>query len=202
MKIKEVVIASTNKGKIKEFQEMFQSFGIRVRTLEEFGEIPDIEEDGESFEENAKKKAETICDQLQLPTIADDSGLMVDALGGQPGIYSARFAGEEKNDQKNIHKLLNMMTSIDMEKRTAQFVSVIAFAIPGEETIIVRGTCKGMIGYEPKGEHGFGYDPIFYLPQYKMTMAEIDPTLKNQISHRAHAIRKLKNKIEYVDLKS
>lgn len=100
MKIKEVVIASTNKGKIKEFQEMFQSFGIRVRTLEEFGEIPDIEEDGESFEENAKKKAETICDQLQLPTIADDSGLMVDALGGQPGIYSARFAGEEKNDQK------------------------------------------------------------------------------------------------------
>ncbi len=189
--LKEVVIATKNQGKRKEFASMLNKLGIQVRSLVEFPEVPEVIEDGTSFEENAKKKAETISEYLKLPVIADDSGLMVDALNGEPGIYSARFAGEEQDDQKNNQKLLLLLKEIEKEERAAQFVSAIAFAIPGKSTIIVRGTLKGLIMTESKGSNGFGYDPLFYLPEFDKTMAEISPELKNKISHRAKALAEL-----------
>ncbi|OEF99993.1 non-canonical purine NTP pyrophosphatase [Vulcanibacillus modesticaldus] len=188
---KEVIVATKNQGKLKEFSKMLGDLGINVRSLTDFDDVPEIVEDGETFEENARKKAEFIKNLYNLPTIADDSGLMVDILDGKPGIYSARFAGEEKNDQKNMEKLLSLLQDVEIKERTARFVSAIALAIPGEETIIVRGTCEGLISYEPRGKNGFGYDPIFYLPQYDKTMAEITPELKNQISHRSNALKEL-----------
>lgn len=187
----EVIIASKNHGKLNEFESMLHKLGINVRSISEFDDVPDVVEDGDTFEENAKKKAEIVSDFLKLPVIADDSGLMVDALDGRPGIYSARFAGEEKNDQKNNEKLLNLLRDIETGKRIAQFVSVIALAIPGEPTILARGTVSGVINKEPKGKNGFGYDPLFYLPDYQKTMAEVDPELKNKISHRAEALKEL-----------
>lgn len=193
----DVIIATKNQGKLEEFARMLSKLGIKARSLAAFDPVPEVEEDGDTFEENAKKKAVFYRNLLNLPVIADDSGLMVDVLNGKPGIYSARFAGEEKNDQKNNEKLLHLLEGIEEEKRTAKFVSVIAFALPGESTITVRGECEGNIGFTPEGNNGFGYDPLFYLPDYKKNMAEISPELKNQISHRAKALQKLMEELNY-----
>lgn len=192
---KEVVVATKNQGKLKEFIKMFKELNIAVRSLNEFENIPDIEETGKTFEENARIKAEYIRDLLNLPTVADDSGLMVDYLNGQPGIYSARFAGEDKNDKINNEKLLSMLVGVDEAKRTAKFVSAIAIAVPNEETVIAKGTVSGVISLTPKGNNGFGYDPLFYLPEYQKTMAELTPEQKNKISHRANALENLRKKI-------
>ena len=189
--LKEVVIATLNEGKLKEFKSLLGQLGIEVHSLDEFKNIPDVEETGKTFEENAKIKAEFIRDLLNIPVIADDSGLVVDALNGQPGIYSARFAGVEKNDQKNNEKLLALLQGVEPSKRTARFISTIALALPKEQTIVVRGTVEGIIGYELKGSNGFGYDPLFFLQEYQKTMAEISPDLKNKISHRARAMQEL-----------
>jgi len=189
--VKEVVVATKNPGKLNEFVRMLHTFDIRIHSLDDYPNIPDIVEDGSTFEENAKKKAEFIRDLLHIPALADDSGLMVDALDGAPGIYSARFAGEEKNDEKNMQKLLEQLQGMEGENRKAHFVSVIALAVPQEPTIVVRGTLSGVIAMEPRGNHGFGYDPIFYLPEYQKTLAEISHELKNKISHRAAALEKL-----------
>ncbi len=194
--IHEVVIATRNNGKLKEFSAMLKPLNIKVYTLDEYGNIPEIEEDGSTFAENAKKKAEFIRDYLQLPAIADDSGLVVDVLQGKPGIYSARFAGEDKDDHKNNKKLLDSLSNISKKDRTAQFVSAIALAIPNEETIIVHGYVKGIIAFKPKGANGFGYDPLFYLPEYDKTMAEIPTEFKNKISHRANALKNLTEVLE------
>lgn len=190
--MKKIIIATKNEGKVREFKDFFNKYGIQVQSLLDLSDpIPDIEETGDTFEENAALKAEQIASIYQQPVLADDSGLMVDALGGQPGIYSARYAGEEKSDSKNNEKLLRELEIIPDSKRTAKFICVLAIAFPEGETIFRTGYVEGKIGFEPIGNYGFGYDPIFIPEGYNQTMAELPPEVKNEISHRSHAIRKL-----------
>ncbi|MGD9677438.1 MAG: XTP/dITP diphosphatase [Vulcanibacillus sp.] len=188
---KEIVIASRNKGKLDEFKSIFSSLGVTIKSLDDYLEIADVVEDGHTFGENACKKAETISRLINLPVLADDSGLVVDALDGKPGIYSARYAGEEKDDRKNNEKLLNSLEGVDLKRRTARYICALALSVPKSNTIIIKGTCEGLIGLEAKGSNGFGYDPLFYLPDYNQTMAEISPKLKNIISHRAVALNEM-----------
>ncbi|WP_053219041.1 XTP/dITP diphosphatase [Virgibacillus senegalensis] len=187
-----LIIATKNRGKVEDFRNLFSKYNISIKSLLDLEEnIPDIEETGETFEENAALKAETIAKRFSLPVLADDSGLEVDALDGRPGIYSARFAGLEKSDQANIDKLLKELEGIPEEKRAARFVCVLAVARPGKTTIFKRGTCEGRIAEKPKGKNGFGYDPVFYPDGMGKTMAELSPEEKNQISHRKRAIVQL-----------
>ena len=193
MKLDQIFIATKNKGKLAEFAAFFQEKGIRVKSLLDLDEDVDVEENGRTFEENAVKKAEVIGQVINQPVLADDSGLEVDALNGEPGIFSARFAGAEKSDQANNEKLLEELAGVDDEKRTARFICVLAIYIPGQKTLTFRGACEGVIGHEPKGTNGFGYDPLFYLPSLNKTMAQLDKTEKNQISHRSNALNILGN---------
>ncbi|WHY65894.1 XTP/dITP diphosphatase [Neobacillus sp. SuZ13] len=189
--MKEVIIATKNPGKAKEFEHIFSSRGITVRTLLDYPEIPDVEETGTTFEENATLKAEAVSKALGKMVIGDDSGLIVDALEGRPGIYSARYAGEPKNDQNNTDKVLSELEDIPEEKRTARFYCALAVAVPGQETKTVSGTCEGRILEERRGTNGFGYDPVFYVPEKGLAMAELSSDEKNKISHRANALKKL-----------
>ncbi|ASK63040.1 non-canonical purine NTP pyrophosphatase [Virgibacillus phasianinus] len=190
--MKEIIIATKNKGKAKEFIDFFLEYDIKALSLLDLpGNIPDVEETGTTFEENATLKAEQISELLQVPVLSDDSGLEIDALNGEPGVYSARYAGEEKNDQANVAKALNNLEDVPMEKRTARFVCVLAVAAPGEKTTLHRGTCEGTIATKPRGNNGFGYDPIFIPQQSTKTMAELLPQEKSDISHRANAIMQL-----------
>ncbi|SDM24484.1 XTP/dITP diphosphatase [Bacillus sp. OK048] len=189
--MKEVIIATKNPGKAKEFEHIFAPRGITVRTLLDFPEIADVEETGKTFEENATLKAEAISQRLNKMVIGDDSGLIVDALEGRPGIYSARYAGEPKDDQKNLEKVLEELKDVSEEKRTARFYCALAVAIPGKETITVAGTCEGRILDEQRGTNGFGYDPVFFVPEKDRAMAELSSDEKNKISHRANALKKL-----------
>lgn len=189
--MKEVIIATKNPGKAKEFEHIFSARGIVVRTLLDFPEIPDVEETGLTFEENAILKAEAISQALGKMVIGDDSGLIVDALEGRPGIYSARYAGEPKNDQNNTDKVLSELKGLPEEKRSARFYCALAVAIPGQEPMTVSGTCEGRILEERRGTNGFGYDPVFYVPEKGVAMAELSSDEKNKISHRANALKKL-----------
>jgi XTP/dITP diphosphohydrolase len=189
--MKEVIIATKNPGKAREFEHIFASRGIEVRTLLDFPEIPDVDETGSTFEENAILKAEAVSQALGKMVIGDDSGLMVDALEGRPGIYSARYAGEQKNDQNNTDKVLSELKGLPYEKRSARFYCALAVAVPGQETITVSGTCEGRILEEQRGTNGFGYDPVFYVPEKGLAMAELSSDEKNKISHRANALKKL-----------
>lgn len=189
--MEELIIATKNKGKAKEFEELFEPLGFRVKTLLDYPDAPDIEEKGKTFEENALLKAVGISNIFQKIVIADDSGLVIDALDGRPGVYSARYAGTDKDDEANIQKVLFEMKDVPEEKRTAHFHCTLALVVPGKDPIIVEGTCNGLILTEKRGNNGFGYDPIFYLPHLKKTMAEITSEEKNRISHRGNAIRKL-----------
>ncbi|MGP4071357.1 XTP/dITP diphosphatase [Piscibacillus sp. B03] len=185
--MKQIYVATTNKGKIKEFQDMFSSLDIEmVSLMDAFDDVEDVEETGTTFEENARLKADTYSKTYNIPVMADDSGLAVDALNGDPGIYSARYAGLEKNDTQNIEKLLKNLKGI--QNRDAAFVSVIAYADPGKETIVAEGRCEGQITKEPQGTQGFGYDPVFIPKGYQQTMAELGPEVKNKISHRKRAL--------------
>ncbi|TSB47980.1 XTP/dITP diphosphatase [Alkalicoccobacillus porphyridii] len=187
----DIIIATTNKGKIKEFKQLFEGNERVIKSLLDYPHIMDIPEDGHTFHENAAIKAETLAGILNCTVIADDSGLEVDALNGAPGIYSARYAGEQKNDAANIEKLLKELEGTPEEKRTARFVCVIAVAQPGEETIYFKGQFDGIITSQPQGEKGFGYDPIFYIPELGQTAAEISSNEKNARSHRGKAIQEL-----------
>ncbi|MEH7176415.1 XTP/dITP diphosphatase [Neobacillus vireti] len=189
--MKEVIIATKNPGKAREFEHIFAPRGIAVRTLLDYPEIEDVEETGTTFEENATLKAEAISLRLNKMVIGDDSGLIVDALEGRPGIYSARYAGEPKNDQRNLEKVLEDLKGVSVEKRTARFYCALAVAIPDKETITVAGTCEGRLLDEQRGTNGFGYDPVFYVPEKDCTMAELSSDEKNKISHRANALKKL-----------
>lgn len=189
--MKEIMIATKNKGKIKEFQAMFGDDWKVLSLLDK--PFDDIDETGSSFEENAKLKAETVRDAWNCPVIADDSGLVIDALNGRPGIYSARYAGVDKDDDANMDKVLAEMEGIEEENRTARFVCVIAVATL-EETHVFHGTCEGMIATSKQGNNGFGYDPIFYIPEKRKTMAQLSAEEKNAISHRHHALEKLRRK--------
>ncbi|MEH7379744.1 XTP/dITP diphosphatase [Bacillus sp. JJ1533] len=189
--MKEIMIATKNRGKVKEFRDLFASQGVEVKSLLDYPTIEDIEETGVTFAENAQIKAEAIAKKLHIPVVADDSGLAIDFLDGRPGVYSARYAGEHKNDLDNLNKVLDELKGVPQEKRAARFHCALALAIPGEKTEIVEGTCEGVITEKPIGENGFGYDPIFFIPQKGKTMAELSKEEKNQISHRGNALRKL-----------
>lgn len=190
--MEQLIIASQNEGKIKEFRTLFQSLNIEVLSLNDvFTSIPEVVEDGDTFEANARKKAETILELVHRPVIADDSGLVIDALEGRPGIYSARYAGEPSDDRRNYEKVLKEMEGIPQEKRGARFVAVLALARPNEKTEFFHGTCEGSIAFEAKGSHGFGYDPIFLPQGESRTMAELSEEEKHAISHRGMALRKL-----------
>lgn len=190
--MKEIIIATKNKGKVKEFKQLFNQFGIQVKSLLELDtKLPDVEETGTTFAENARLKAEEISALIGKPVLADDSGLSVDALDGRPGVYSARYAGEPTNDVLNYEKVLKEMENVPEKKRSARFICVLAMAVPGEKTIFKKGTCEGIIAMAAKGNNGFGYDPIFIPNGYKKTMAELDETVKNKISHRFNALIQL-----------
>lgn len=191
-----IVIATRNPGKAKEFTKIFAEKGYQVKTLLDYPELPDVEETGKTFEENARLKAETIAEILQQPVLADDSGLIVDALGGRPGIFSARYAGEPTNNAANNAKLLHELTGVPSEKRTATFHCTLVFAAPNKKSLVVEGDWSGIVGTIPRGEHGFGYDPLFFVPEEQKTAAELSDERKNEISHRAKAVSKLKDQWE------
>lgn len=193
--MKEVLIATNNKGKAKDFETLFKPFGVQVLTLNDIEGNIDVEETGTTFEENAILKAETVANLLGKIVIADDSGLEIDALDGAPGVYSARYAGLEKNDDANIDKVLGELAKTPEEARTARFRCVLAVAGPGIATETFSGSCEGIIHSQRQGTNGFGYDPIFYLPKQKRTMAELSPEEKSAISHRGAALSKLKSKL-------
>lgn len=192
-----IVAASKNKHKIKEIEAITSQFGMEVIPRDEAG-VPDVEiqEDGETFEENSYKKAYGIMKLCGEITIADDSGLEVDCLDGAPGVYSARFAGEDGNDQANNDKLKDLIKDVPYEKRTGRFVSVITMVYPDGETLTARGEVEGHIVLEEKGPNGFGYDPLFVPLGYDITFGEFDPEEKNKISHRGNALQALKKQLE------
>ena len=188
--MKQVVIATKNKGKAKDFEALFTPLGFEVVTMFDVAPDMEIEETGTTFEENAVLKAETLAQALNMIVIADDSGLVVDALDGAPGVYSARYAGDH-DDEANIVKVLENLAGVPEEKRTARFMCALAIAGPEMDTTTVFGTCEGFILEEKRGTNGFGYDPIFFVPEKNRAMAELTPAEKGAISHRGNAIRKL-----------
>ena len=188
----EWIVATKNKGKIKEIRAILEGTGISVLSMEEAGITADIIEDGETFEENARKKAEAVFRLTGKPALADDSGLAVDALGGAPGVYSARYAGTGRSEDNN-QKLLAAMQG--ESERSARFVCVMVLITGENEELVVRGECEGEIADGLSGTNGFGYDPLFYLPAYRKTMAELPEEEKNRISHRGRALRELRRRI-------
>lgn len=192
---KTIIIATHNQGKAKEFKEFFSEMGYQIKTIADFPEIGEIEETGSTFEENAMIKAKTVADLLQLPVLADDSGLSVFALNGAPGVYSARYAGEPSSDKANNKKLLQALKNVPEKERGAEFVCTLVLYKPDEKPLIVTGKAPGVILNEEKGEGGFGYDPLFYVPELNKTFAELSMQEKNKISHRALAIQKLKQEL-------
>lgn len=199
--MKNLIIASKNKSKVKEIIEILKNIPLNILSMSEIGIDKDIEETGSTFEENALLKAKGIYEICKQPSFADDSGLEVDFLDGAPGVYSARFAGENSTDDDRNNKLLDKLKDVPFEKRKARFVCVIAVIINKEEFFTVKGVCEGFINYKPIGENGFGYDPLFYIPEYNMTTAQMNPEKKHEISHRGKALRlmikELKNRIQY-----
>lgn len=189
-KLKQVIIATKNKGKAKDFEAIFAPLGYKVLTLFDVAPDMEIEETGTTFEDNAILKAEAVAKRLNTFVIADDSGLQIDALNGEPGVYSARYAGDH-DDEANINKVLTKLKGVPEEKRTARFCCCIAITGPSHKTEIFFGTCEGKILTEKRGNRGFGYDPIFYVPSLGRTMAELTAEEKGAISHRGHAIHKL-----------
>ena len=189
-----LVLASHNKHKAEEIKNILGG-GFEIITQDEAGFSDEVVEDGVTFEENAIKKAETVMKATGLPTIADDSGLCVKALGGAPGIYTARYAGENATDSDNIAKLLGVLENVPEEKRDAEFVCTIAYARPDEETVTFTGKCEGRILFEVAGENGFGYDPVFYSPKFGKSLAQVTAEEKNSISHRSRALELFKNSL-------
>ena len=182
-----LVLASKNRHKLVELQTILGQLGLEVVLESEIGIDVDVEETGTTFEENALLKAKAVMEDSGMAAIADDSGLEVDALDGQPGVYSHRFGNKDSDEERNLY-LLDLMKDVPQEKRTARFVSVITCLFPDGKKIVARGTCEGVIEYEMKGQGGFGYDPLFYVPSEKMTYAELTAEQKNAISHRGNAL--------------
>lgn len=190
-----LVLATRNQDKIKEIKHALAGLDIEILTLDQFPQAPEVEEDGTTLAENALKKARAIFNATKILTMADDTGLEVDFLNGQPGVYSSRFAGEGASYDDNCNKLLALMKAVPKEQRTARFRCVVAFVGPGIERL-VEGSCEGFITNEKRGSHGFGYDPIFYVPEYDQTFAEMPLELKNKISHRGVALQQAKRVLQ------
>ncbi len=187
----ELVVATRNAGKLKEIRRLLDAHGIIVIGLDQLPDIPEVEEDGDTFAANAAKKAEEVARATGLPCLADDSGLTVVALDGRPGVHSARFSGVDATDRRNNLKLLEVMASVPKVERQAAFCCVMALCLPGETTRFFDGRVEGVILGEAKGDGGFGYDPLFWLPEFDCTMAELPIDIKNKISHRGHALRQV-----------
>ncbi|MBG9734584.1 XTP/dITP diphosphatase [Paenibacillus alvei] len=201
-----IIVATSNQGKLKEFQLAFASLGKRVLSMADYPQLPEVVEDGDTFKANALKKAKEVAEAIQLPVLADDSGLCVERLAGAPGVYSARYAGGHGDTQANNAKLLEELKKLPARRvehdklgeasehvlSAAQFVCCLVLYDPAERQYVdVTGTCDGFILDEARGEHGFGYDPLFYVPAFGKTMAELTPEQKQSISHRGNAIRTL-----------
>jgi len=191
-----LVIASTNPGKTAEIKDLLTDYPIYIKSLDDFGPIPPVVEDGETFDENAYKKASFVSRVLGLPALADDSGLVVEALDGAPGVYSARYAGENAGDAQRCAKLLAAMKG--KTNRRAAFNCVISIAVPTGPALTYEASCEGLILETPVGENGFGYDPIFYYPPFKKTFAELTRQQKSRVSHRGKALRELKDEFDKV----
>lgn len=187
-----MIFATGNQGKMKEIKMILEGLGVSVVSMKEAGITAEIEENGSTFEENAIIKAKTIMELTGEPVLADDSGLEIDYLNGAPGIYSARYMGEDTSYDIKNGAILSQLEGIPDEKRTARFVCVIACAMPDGSILTSKGTMEGIIGHEIRGNNGFGYDPIFYLPDCGCTSAELSPDQKNDLSHRGKALRVMK----------
>lgn len=187
-----LILATKNQGKLAEMHELLADLPFELVSLASYTQLQEIEETGESFAENAAIKAEAVMRATGELVLADDSGLEVDALGGRPGVYSARFAGPGRGDKANNRKLLAELSEVAMKDRTARFRTVVAIAAPGGETVFAVGSVEGLIAEQEEGAAGFGYDPLFYLPSVGKTFAQMTPPEKNQISHRAEALAKAK----------
>jgi XTP/dITP diphosphohydrolase len=191
-----LVIATRNKGKMKEIKDLLKDFPLDIKNLDDFGPIPHLEEDGDTFDENAYKKASFAARILGLPALADDSGLMVEALKGAPGVHSARYAGENTTDEQRYLKLLSEMEGTS--NRRAAFECVISIAVPTGPALTYEARCEGLIAEMPAGSNGFGYDPVFYYPPYKKTFAELTGQEKNRVSHRGKALAELKDEFDKI----
>ena len=191
-----LLLATNNQAKVREYKSLLLNLPYELVTLAEQGISVVVNEVGESLEENARLKATVSAEKSQLLTLADDSGLEVDALGGEPGRLSARYAGENASDRERVSYLLARLNGVPWEKRTARFRCVIALATPDGKVEFCSGERQGLITFTPRGKHGFGYDPVFYLPELDKTMAELPPALKNQVSHRGQAARQVYQTLE------
>ncbi len=189
--MKPIVVASTNVHKIKEIATILKPYGWDVKSLLDFPNIPDVRETGSTFEENALLKATTIAKVLNQPVLADDSGIEVDALNGMPGVLSARWAGSQKNDEANLNLLLSQLGDVPTERRTARYVCVAAYADPAGNSKTARGEWEGQVAFSPKGTNGFGYDPIFLIPELGKHVAELTELEKDAMSHRLIAFTEL-----------
>ncbi len=196
------MLATTNKGKTKEFKELLKDFPIEIKDLSDFGPIPEVIEDGETFDDNAYKKASFTAKVLGYPAMADDSGLCVEALDGAPGVYSARYAGDNATDAQNVDKLLDALK--DEENRKAAFECVISIAVPTGAALTYEGRCEGVLTREPAGDNGFGYDPLFFFPELDKTFAQLSIAEKGDISHRGKALkdvsREMNKIIEWLEM--
>jgi len=191
-----IVIATRNKGKINEIQDLLKGFPVEIKNLDDFGTIPVVEEDGDTFDDNAYKKSSFTSKILGLPVLADDSGLIVDALGGLPGVYSARYAGENATDKENCAKLLKKMEG--KKNRKAAFECVISIAVPTGAALTYEERCEGLITDKPAGSNGFGYDPVFMFPPLNKTFAQLTKEEKNRVSHRGKAMMQVQEEFDKV----
>lgn len=197
-----IVLATTNKGKTREMNELLKGFPIEIKNLNDFGPIPEVIEDGKTFDDNAYKKASFTARVLGYPAMADDSGLCVEALDGAPGVYSARYAGENAKDADNVNKMLDDLK--DKENRNASFKCVISIAVPTGAALTYEGECHGVITQEPAGDNGFGYDPLFFYPEFNKTFAQLSIQEKGSVSHRGKALKEIADEmdkiIEWIDI--
>lgn len=189
------MLATKNRGKIREIKKILDGMGVEIFSLYDYPEVPEIEEDGASFFENALKKARSVSLHTGETVIADDSGLEVDALNGRPGVHSARYSGVDASDGKNNERLLKELHGVPLKERKAAFKCILVLYESNGTYQSFDGTLEGFIGVEPRGREGFGYDPVFVVPEYECTVSELSPDVKNEISHRAKALKKLRNSL-------
>ena len=193
----EILIATNNLGKVKEIKDILNSSEIKILTMKDFPDLPKVEEDGKNYQENAFKKAGKISEYTGKICLADDSGLEIDYLKGEPGIYSSRWGN---SDEERINKVLKLLKNVPINKRNAKFICSAVLVFPDGKRYMVKEECKGSITFKPKGTHGFGYDPIFLVPEYNKTFAELGDEIKNRISHRGKAMRKMAEIIKEISV--
>jgi len=191
----EILIATNNFGKVKEIKNILNIPEVKILTMKDFPNLPKVEEDGKTYQENALKKARKISEYTGKICLADDSGLEIDYLKGEPGIYSSRWGN---SDKERVNKVLKLLENVPKNKRNAKFVCVAVLVFPNGKIYMVKEECKGSITFKPKGEHGFGYDPIFLVPEYEKTFAELGDKIKNRISHRGKAMRRMMDRINKI----